>query len=84
MKKTTLFLSAFIAVFISTSSFAASNRYQAHWNGKSYLIVDSDNGHLWTFQGDRMLYNGQLDGADFEPPEDPQIWRLKHGKWKRN
>ncbi len=65
----------------SNPAFAGENRYQAHWNGKTYLIVDSDDGHIWTFSNDSMIYNGQVDGDQFNPPETPQIWQQKHGRW---
>ena len=61
---------------------ANEGRYQAHWNGKSYLILDTDSGHMWTFHGNSMLYNGRIDGGDFEPPEKPKIWQQNHGQWK--
>lgn len=83
MKKTILISLLLVASTVSSIAHAASNRYQAHWNGKSYLIVDSDSGHMWTFQGDRMIYNGQVDGEEFEPPAIPQIWQLQHGKWSK-
>ena len=66
-----------------TPSQAREGRYQAHWNGKSFLIVDSEKGNLWTYKGNTMLYNGRIDGDEFEPPESPQIWEQKHGKWTR-
>ena len=80
-KKLTIIL---IACFLSSASFADENRYQAHWNGKSYLIIDSDEGYLWTLRNDSMIYNGQVDGSQFVPPEVPQIWQQRHGKWSNN
>lgn len=77
------FVLAIILVVVSSLSLAASGRYQAHWNGKSYLIVDTDKGHLWTYHGDSVLYNGRIDGDEFEPPEEAQIWQQKHGKWSK-
>ena len=70
-------------VMSSTLATAGEGRYQAHWNGKSYLIVDTDNGHMWTYHGDSLLYNGRIDGDEFEPPEKAQIWQQQQGKWKK-
>ena len=73
-----------IALMISaTFASADEGRYQAHWNGKSYLILDTDNGHMWTYHGDSLLYNGQIDGDEFEPPKKSQIWQQQQGQWKR-
>lgn len=74
---------AVIIVGILTSSAYAEGRYQAHWNGKSYLVIDSENGHLWTYHGDSIVYNGRVDGDEFEPPEAAQIWQQRHGKWSK-
>ena len=74
---------AFIALLNCPSIQADEGRYQAHWNGKSYLIMDTDNGHMWTFHGDSILYNGRINGADFIPPDAPKIWQQNHGKWQR-
>lgn len=83
MKLFNLVIALLLATLFSSAALASANRYQAIWNGKSYLIIDSDNGHLWTFRGNSMIYNGQVDGDEFNPPELPQIWQLKHGKWKK-
>ena len=83
MNKLHIIFVLLVTILFSATSFASANRYQAIWNGKSYLIIDSDNGHLWTFRGNSMIYNGQVDGDEFNPPEVPQIWQLKHGKWKK-
>ena len=53
----------------SNAVLADEGRYQAHWNGKSYLILDSDHGHMWTYYGDSIQYNGRIDGDDFQSPE---------------
>lgn len=68
-------------LFVTTSVSAGEGRYQAYWNGKNYLILDTDNGHMWTYFGDTMMYNGRIDGNDFVSPEKPKIWNQKHGKW---
>lgn len=83
MKFINLVFAILLTVVFSSASYAAANRYQAIWNGKTYLIIDSDNGHMWTFRGNSMIYNGQVDGDEFNPPEVPQIWQLKHGKWTK-
>ena len=62
---------------------ASEGRYQAYWNGKSYLIMDTDQGHMWAYHGDSLIYNGRIDGDDFEPPEKPKIWQQKRGNWER-
>ena len=70
------------AMILSTgSAWAGEGRYQAYWNGKNYLILDTDNGHMWAFYGDTMMYNGKIDGDDFVSPNEPKIWTQKHGKW---
>lgn len=69
------------ALMASTSLIADEGRYQAHWNGKSYLILDSDHGHMWTYHGDSIQYNGRIDGNDFKSPEKTKIWQQSHGKW---
>ncbi|MBL7003805.1 MAG: hypothetical protein ISR69_07265 [Gammaproteobacteria bacterium] len=84
MKKIIITTLAILTLLLSTTSFAGSGRYEAIWNGKSFLIVDSEDGHIWTFRGDTMIYNGQVDGNDFEPPLSSQIWQLKHGKWTKH
>jgi len=78
-----LALSTFIAISLLSlgTSQASEGRYQAQWNGKSYLILDTDNGHMWTFHGDSILYNGRIDGDEFVPPKQPTIWQQNHGKW---
>ena len=78
----TIFITILCAIF-SVSAQADEGRYQAHWNGKSYLILDTDNGHMWTYRGDTMLYNGRIAGNDFKPPSATKIWQQKHGKWER-
>ena len=72
-----------ITFLIATAGQADEGRYQAHWNGKYFLIVDTDKGHLWTYHGNTMLYNGRVVGDEFEPPEKPQIWEQKHDTWSR-
>ena len=72
-----------ILMFSANTLQASEGRYQAHWNGKSYLILDTDNGHMWAFHGDSLLYNGRIDGDEFEPPKQSNIWQQKHGKWLR-
>lgn len=70
------------AVLLSSNALLADEgRYQAHWNGKSYLILDSDHGHMWTYFGDSIQYNGRIDGDDFQSPEKSTIWQQSHGKW---
>lgn len=70
------------ALLVSSHSLIADEgRYQAHWNGKSYLILDSDHGHMWTYYGDSIQYNGRIDGDDFKSPEKTKIWQQSHGKW---
>lgn len=80
-----LALSAFIAILSLNPGtlLASEGRYQAHWNGKSYLILDSDNGHMWVYHGDSILYNGRIDGDEFEPPKGSKIWKQNHGNWTR-
>ena len=75
----TLLLGA-LALF-SGSVLADEGRYQAYWNGKSYLILDTDKGHIWKFWGDTIQYNGQIDGSEFESPEKARIWKQNHGRW---
>ena len=65
----------------STSVIAAEGRYQAYWNGKNYLIMDTSKGHMWAYFGDTLMYNGRLDGDEFDTPEKISIWNQKHGKW---
>lgn len=76
-----LSLSLLASTLISTSTLADEGRYQAHWNGKSYLIMDSDNGHMWTYFGDTIQYNGRINGDEFESAEKTKIWQQSHGKW---
>lgn len=78
-----LLLSTLFATVISAPAFAAEGRYQAHWNGKSYLILDSDHGHMWTYYGDTIQYNGRIDGDEFESPDKARIWQQNHGKWEQ-
>jgi hypothetical protein len=85
-KATLLALSLFTAgsiMSVTSTAVADEGRYQAHWNGKSYLILDTDNGHIWTYRGDSILYSGRIDGSDFKPPEKVKIWQQKYGKWDR-
>lgn len=72
-----------VTLMTATAGQAREGRYTAHWNGKSYLIVDSENGHLWSYHGNTIMYNGRIDGDEFEPPLAPQIWEQKHGKWSK-
>jgi len=69
--------------FFSHSALADEGRYQAHWNGKSYLILDSDAGHMWTYYGDSIIYNGRIKGDEFESPDKAKIWSQSHGIWKQ-
>jgi len=69
-----------ISIGFSQAAIAAE-RYQAHWNGNEYLILDSSQGHMWTYKKGNLVYNGQLDGDEFEPPARPQIWNQFRGKW---
>lgn len=74
---------ASVALFSAKLVEAGEGRYQAHWNGKSYLILDTDQGHIWSYHGDTMLYSGRVDGDEFEPPMQKQIWNQNQGKWTR-
>lgn len=74
---------ATLSLVAFTSIQADEGRYQAHWDGKSYLILDSDHGHMWTYTGNSMLYNGRIDGNEFEPPQNPKIWHQNHGQWTK-
>ena len=65
----------------STVTIADEGRYQAYWNGKSYMILDSDRGHMWTYFGDTIMYNGKIDGDNFKSPKKTKIWQQSHGKW---
>ncbi len=78
-KLLSVLLSLFVVV--STAVFAGEGRYEAHWNGKSYLIMDTDNGHMWTYFGDTIQYNGRIKGDDFESTDKVKIWVQSHGKW---
>ena len=73
-----------IGSMITGAALADEGRYQAHWNGKSYLILDTDDGHIWTYFGDSILYSGRINGSDFKPPAKVKIWQQKHGKWEKN
>jgi len=84
MKPLRHYLTALLLLIAFNSVSADENRYQAHWNGSSYLIIDSDEGHMWTKRNDSLIYNGQLDGDSFIPPELPQIWQQKHGRWTQD
>lgn len=68
-------------LMVSTLADAAAGRYQAYWNGKSYMILDSDKGYMWTYYGDTIMYNGRIDGDNFKSPEKTKIWQQSHGKW---
>lgn len=65
----------------STVTIADEGRYQAFWNGKNYLIMDTDRGHMWSYFGDTLMYNGKIDGDEFQSPEKTKIWQQSHGKW---
>lgn len=79
-----LFTVLALFLFASTTAIAGEGRYQAFWNGKNYLILDTDHGHMWAYFGDTLMYNGRIDGDDFKPPEKSPIWNQKHGKWIKN
>ncbi|MBT3203862.1 MAG: hypothetical protein HOM14_14705 [Gammaproteobacteria bacterium] len=82
MKITKLLAFALPALLMtSTVTIADEGRYQAYWNGKSYMILDSDRGHMWTYFGDTIMYNGKIDGDEFKSPEKTKIWQQSHGKW---
>ena len=83
-KKSFAIIFVFLSFFVSLAVQAGEGRYQAQWNGKSYFILDTDHGHMWTYQGDSLIYSGRIDGDEFDPPSSPQIWRQSHGKWSRN
>ena len=85
MLKIKTLLTSIIALLLiaSFSSYASSGRYQAYWNGKSFLILDTDHGHMWNYFGDTLQYNGRIDGSDFDSPEESKIWQQSHGKWIR-
>ncbi|MDJ0880959.1 MAG: hypothetical protein QNJ56_04850 [Gammaproteobacteria bacterium] len=72
-----------LGLILSQPVIADEGRYQAHWNGKSYLILDSDQGHMWTYHGDTIIYNGRIDGDEFESPDKAKIWSQSHGTWKQ-
>jgi len=65
----------------STITVADEGRYQAYWNGKSYMVLDTDRGHMWNYFGDTIMYNGQFNGDEFESPDKAKIWQQNHGKW---
>lgn len=77
----TLLTGLLVSFLASSPMFADEGRYQAHWNGKSYLIIDSDKGHLWTYFGDTIQYNGRINGDDFVSPDKIRIWQQSHGEW---
>ncbi len=79
--KTLIFTLMAALTLVSTTGYAGEGRYQAYWNGKNYLILDTDNGHMWAYFGDTMMYSGKIDGDDFISPDKPKIWTQKHGKW---
>ncbi len=68
-------------IISSTAAIADEGRYQAYWNGKSYMILDTDHGNMWTFYGDTLVYNGRIDGDDFDSPDKASIWKQNLGKW---
>jgi hypothetical protein len=68
-------------LMVSTFTNADAGRYQAYWNGKNYLIMDTDRGYMWTYFGDTIMYNGRIDGDDFNSPDKAKIWQQSHGKW---
>jgi hypothetical protein len=80
-----LIIATFITVLAIgfSSAQASEGRYQAYWTGKYFMILDTDNGHIWSYWGDQLMYNGRLDGDDFESPEKTKIWNQSHGKWIR-
>lgn len=85
MKTKTLLATILGTIFMtSTAVQAGEGRYQAYWNGKSYLILDTDHGHMWNYHGDSIMYNGRIDGDDFKSPEKARIWKQHHGTWKSN
>ena len=71
------------ALLFGSVSAYDEGRYQAYWNGKNYMILDTDNGHIWAYFGDTLMYNGKLDGDNFVSPEKTKIWTQSHGKWIR-
>jgi hypothetical protein len=82
MKLKVLILSFISALLLFTTTVdAKEGRYQAYWNGKNYLILDTDDGYMWTYFGDTMMYNGKIDDDNFISPKEPNIWNQKHGKW---
>ena len=68
-------------LMISTVTVADEGRYQAYWNGKNYMIMDTDRGHIWAYYGDTIQYNGKIDGDEFTSPKKAKIWQQSHGKW---
>jgi hypothetical protein len=66
-----------------SNAHADEGRYQAYWTGKYFMILDSDDGNIWSYFGDQIMYNGRIDGEDFQSPEKTKIWNLSHGKWVR-
>jgi hypothetical protein len=81
MKKKLIFACLSVLLAFTSSVSAGEGRYQAYWNGKNYLILDTDNGNMWAYYGDTIMYNGRIDGNDFISPEKPKIWTQSHGKW---
>lgn len=69
------------ATALSAPVLADEGRYQAYWNGKSYMILDTDHGHMWNYYGDTIQYNGRIDGDNFVSPTKAKIWQQSHGKW---
>jgi len=70
-----------LLLLVSSAAVADEGRYQAYWNGKSYMILDTDRGNMWTFYGDTLVYNGRLNGDDFDSPDKASIWKQNLGKW---
>lgn len=81
--QTPSFLRFLLPLLLLTSSAALADegRYQAYWNGKSYMILDTDRGNMWTFYGDTLVYNGRINGDEFDSPKKASIWKQNLGKW---
>lgn len=79
MKTKRLFLLA-LALF-GLSGPALAERYNAYWDGKEFLILDSESGHMWSYQKGTLAYNGRIDGDEFVPPKQIQIWNQYRGQW---
>lgn len=70
-------------LFAAGTAYAGEGRYQAYWNGKFYMIIDTDEGHLWDYWGDTIQYNGRIIGDEFVSPKEATIWQQSMGKWKK-